>query len=133
MTPSSCVLEDRTDPALIDSTRFYRANLPGRGGDVDPHILVKWVQQDVPEGSDPIASMIIFEWKDYDLIGIEVHTLQYGDNCCMDAELLRRMNTYVIRIQSKPDFAIRIKRESLSWRQMRQTSQKTSSSLRQYT
>ncbi|PMD59054.1 uncharacterized protein K444DRAFT_613844 [Hyaloscypha bicolor E] len=41
------------------------------GGDVDPHILVKWVKQDVPEGSDPIASMIIFEWRDYDLIGIE--------------------------------------------------------------
>jgi hypothetical protein len=78
MTPSSCVLEARTDPALIDPTRFYSANLLSRGGDVDPHILVKWVKQDVPEGSDPIASMIIFEWKDYDLIGIEVHHSNLG-------------------------------------------------------
>jgi hypothetical protein len=40
------------------------------GGAVEPHILVKFMNQDVAEDSDPIASLIIFEWKDYDLIGI---------------------------------------------------------------
>lgn len=42
------------------------------GGAVEPHILVKFIKQDIPEGSDsdPIASMVIFEWKDYDLIGV---------------------------------------------------------------
>ena len=71
----SCVLGAMTMIAnsslfIIKSTSI--SNVASRGGDVDPHILVKWVKQDVPEGSDPIASMIIFEWKDYDLIGVQV-------------------------------------------------------------
>jgi hypothetical protein len=40
------------------------------GGAVDPHILVKFIKNTVEDDSDPIASMIIFEWKDYDLIGV---------------------------------------------------------------
>lgn len=40
------------------------------GGAVDPHILVKWIADTSEGDSDPIASMIIFEWKDYDLIGV---------------------------------------------------------------
>jgi hypothetical protein len=39
-------------------------------GAVDPHILVKFIKEDVQDESDPIASMVIFEWKDFDLIGI---------------------------------------------------------------
>lgn len=39
------------------------------GGPVDPHILVKF-NNDTTEDGDPMASMIIFEWKDYDLIGV---------------------------------------------------------------
>jgi hypothetical protein len=58
-----------------------------RGGDVDPHILVKWIKQDVPEGSDPIASMIIFEWKDYDLIGVSVQTLGFEFFCNTNADI----------------------------------------------
>ena len=35
---------------------------------MEPHILVKWIP--TPDGGeDPIASMVIFEWKDYDLVG----------------------------------------------------------------
>ena len=40
------------------------------GGSVEPHILVKFIKDTVDEDSDPIASMVIFEWKDYDLVGI---------------------------------------------------------------
>jgi hypothetical protein len=44
------------------------------GGAVEPHILVKFIKQDVLADSDPIASLIIFEWKDYNLIGVSVRT-----------------------------------------------------------
>ncbi|KAE8444865.1 hypothetical protein EG329_014113 [Mollisiaceae sp. DMI_Dod_QoI] len=40
------------------------------GGAVEPHILVKFIKNNVEDDSDPIASMVIFEWKDYDLIGV---------------------------------------------------------------
>lgn len=40
------------------------------GGAVDPHILVKWIKDATEDSTDPIVSMVIFEWKDYDLIGI---------------------------------------------------------------
>jgi hypothetical protein len=40
------------------------------GGDVEPHILVKFIKETADDDSDPIASMVIFEWKDYDLIGV---------------------------------------------------------------
>lgn len=41
------------------------------GGPAEPHILVKWLPttQD-SEDPDPTASMIIFEWRDYDFVGI---------------------------------------------------------------
>ncbi|CZS95574.1 related to PTM1-member of the major facilitator superfamily [Rhynchosporium agropyri] len=40
------------------------------GGDVEPHILVKFVKDTKEDDSDPITSLVIFEWKDYDLIGV---------------------------------------------------------------
>lgn len=40
------------------------------GGAVDPHILVKWMKEPEEGDADPIVSMVIFEWKDYDLIGV---------------------------------------------------------------
>lgn len=40
------------------------------GGAVDPHILVKWIKNTGEEPAEQIASMVIFEWKDYDLIGV---------------------------------------------------------------
>lgn len=38
------------------------------GGNVDPFILVKFSKADIQEG-DPLASLVIFEWNDEDLIG----------------------------------------------------------------
>ena len=33
-------------------------------------MLVKFLKEDVEDDSDPIVSMVIFEWKDFDLIGV---------------------------------------------------------------
>ncbi|KAL3423191.1 hypothetical protein PVAG01_04938 [Phlyctema vagabunda] len=40
------------------------------GGAVDPFILIKFIKQTADEGSDPIASIVVFEWKDEHLIGV---------------------------------------------------------------
>jgi hypothetical protein len=40
------------------------------GGDANPHILVKFINETREDDSDPIASIVIFEWKDFDLIGV---------------------------------------------------------------
>lgn len=40
------------------------------GGSVDPFITAKFIK-DSPEGlDDPLISLVIYEWKDEDLIGI---------------------------------------------------------------
>ena len=40
------------------------------GGSVDPFILTKFIQT-TPEGDeDPIVSLVVFEWKDEDLVGV---------------------------------------------------------------
>jgi hypothetical protein len=41
------------------------------GGPVEPHILVKFLPYTGQDETDPIASMIVFEWKDYALVGIQ--------------------------------------------------------------
>jgi len=38
------------------------------GGPVDPFILVRFDKYDGPD--DPIASLVIFEWKDVEFIGV---------------------------------------------------------------
>jgi hypothetical protein len=40
------------------------------GGDVDPFIEIVFLNDTVKEGTDPIVSLVIFEWKDFDLVGI---------------------------------------------------------------
>ncbi|OJJ50986.1 hypothetical protein ASPZODRAFT_55881 [Penicilliopsis zonata CBS 506.65] len=39
------------------------------GGSVDPFILTKFVQETLPEDSDALVSLVIFEWSDEELIG----------------------------------------------------------------
>jgi hypothetical protein len=51
------------------------------GGNVDPFILVKFSKAENLEG-DPLASLVIFEWNDEELIG------QYRS---ADAEVCPRM------------------------------------------
>ena len=41
------------------------------GGPVDPFILIKFIPPpDGPQEGDPTVSLVVFEWKDRDLIGI---------------------------------------------------------------
>lgn len=40
------------------------------GGPVDPFILVKFLNTSNSDVKDPIASLVIFEWKDRNLVGI---------------------------------------------------------------
>lgn len=42
----------------------------GWGGSVDPFILVKFLNKDNNTDPKPVVSMVIFEWKDVDLIGV---------------------------------------------------------------
>jgi len=40
------------------------------GGNVDPFILTKFMKpEDIPEGEDPVVSLVVFEWQDKHLIG----------------------------------------------------------------
>ena len=39
------------------------------GGQIDPFILVKFRKNTVEGDSDPLVSLVMFEWKDEDLIG----------------------------------------------------------------
>jgi hypothetical protein len=71
------------------------------GGSVEPHILVKFIKDTAEDESDPIVSMIIFEWKDYDLIGvlptadsINVHPIQCFPRI--------RINMNVERVHMRP-------------------------------
>lgn len=40
------------------------------GGPVDPFILVKFLNNTLPEGDDPTVSLLLFEWKDRKFIGV---------------------------------------------------------------
>lgn len=41
------------------------------GGNVDPYIEVVFVNDTVKPDTDPVVSLLIFEWKDIDLIGVK--------------------------------------------------------------
>lgn len=57
------------------------------GGPVDPFILVKFLNDTAPEGDDPVASLVIFEWRDGNLVGIPDPDLQ--------AQVRRPMTTHI--------------------------------------
>ncbi|EJP64805.1 Transmembrane receptor, eukaryota [Beauveria bassiana ARSEF 2860] len=40
------------------------------GGPVDPFILVKFLNNTLPQGDDPTVSLVIFEWKDKSFVGV---------------------------------------------------------------
>ncbi|KAG6147634.1 hypothetical protein E4U28_006602 [Claviceps purpurea] len=56
-----------------NANRQYCSGMYSRtawGGPVDPFIRVKFLNSTVPEGTDPIVSLVIFQWTDKDLVGI---------------------------------------------------------------
>lgn len=72
------------------------------GGAIDPFILVKFLANTVPDGSDPIVSLVIFEWKDEPLIGIyptadSIQVLADQLGCCATANFHLRRNIFVTR------------------------------------
>ncbi len=40
------------------------------GGDTDPFIETKFIKTTPPDGEDPLVSLVIFEWRDEDLVGV---------------------------------------------------------------
>ena len=40
------------------------------GGDTDPFIATTFTKVGEEADSDPLVSLVIFEWKDHDLVGI---------------------------------------------------------------
>lgn len=40
------------------------------GGPVDPFILIKFMDTGSNPAADPVVSLVVFEWKDEDFIGI---------------------------------------------------------------
>ncbi|CAI4217979.1 unnamed protein product [Parascedosporium putredinis] len=63
------VVMDQTDDNSRRCTGMYSKS--AWGGNVDPYIQVVFVNDTVKPDTDPIISLLIFEWKDLDLIGVE--------------------------------------------------------------
>ena len=40
------------------------------GGDTDPFILTKFIGNAPKGDEDPVVSLVIFEWRDEDLVGV---------------------------------------------------------------
>ncbi|GJC86817.1 membrane protein PTM1 [Colletotrichum liriopes] len=56
------------------------------GGPVDPYINVMFLPKEVPADQDPVVSLVIFEWKDEDLIGVrESPDAENKIGICQDA------------------------------------------------
>lgn len=47
-------------------------NMDDWGGPVDPYIQVNFDKMTVTDDSDPVVSLIIFEWRDEPLIGVQL-------------------------------------------------------------
>ncbi|KAM0818960.1 putative Membrane protein PTM1 [Seiridium cardinale] len=47
------------------------------GGPVDPFISIVFPKADVPDDQDPIVSIVIFEWKDESLVGVQADPTSY--------------------------------------------------------
>ena len=40
------------------------------GGDTDPFVLTKFIKNTPKGDEDPVVSLVIFEWRDEDLVGV---------------------------------------------------------------
>ena len=40
------------------------------GGDTDPFIETKFIKITPPDDQDPLVSLVIFEWRDENLVGV---------------------------------------------------------------
>ncbi|KAJ2893899.1 lung seven transmembrane receptor domain-containing protein [Zalerion maritima] len=61
-------MQDATDENKQRCEGMYSRN--AWGGPVDPFIQIKFFKESIEGGDDPIASLVLFEWKDQDFIGV---------------------------------------------------------------
>lgn len=47
------------------------------GGPVDPFILIKFTDVGKEQNGDPIVSLVVFEWRDEDFVGIRPNPESY--------------------------------------------------------
>ena len=59
------------------------------GGAMDPFILTKFISPKSMDDVDPIVSIVVFEWRDKDLIGVPVE----GENGEMEVRSATRKRT----------------------------------------
>ncbi len=64
------------------------------GGPVDPFILLKFMKQEKAE--DSLVSMIIFEWRDRNLVGVPIAD-GYGNVSCLDPQPIDTLS-FVTRV-----------------------------------
>lgn len=108
------------------------------GGPTEPHILIEFQKDETTDDTDPIVSLIVFEWKDYDLVG----RLPTADSTqvqlfaqpaqCPTADFCTRKNTYATRRLSTMASAVATRPDSSSWQRMLVISGRTKYTHRQY-
>lgn len=99
------------------------------GGPVDPFILVKFLNDTAPEGDDPIASLVIFEWRDGNLVGIPDPDLQAQVRRLMAIFITHTVLSFTdgafysdlrsaTKVPLRTDTATQPTRDNLSWPRM---------------
>jgi hypothetical protein len=101
------------------------------GGPVEPHIEIDFVKNTAEDDTDPTMSLIIFEWKDYDLVGLlptpdSVQVVPTSSSSHMKfSNVHTRKSTYAIQRQSTMDGVIALRPENSYWQKMLPPSQRT--------
>jgi hypothetical protein len=82
------------------------------GGNVDPFILTKFMKpEDIPEGEDPVISLVVFEWQDKHLIGKPVDDdvsyidgIRSGESLVKtDTSIMNSVSTFATKAMSMLD------------------------------
>lgn len=62
------LFENNNDPNQEQCSGMYSKS--SWGGSVDPFILAKFRKAQAPDDADPFVSIVIFEFKDRDFVGV---------------------------------------------------------------
>lgn len=72
-TTLSCTLANELKIDQKDSNRQQCSGMYSRkawGGDTDPFVLTKFIKATPPGDEDPLVSLVVFEWRDEDYVGV---------------------------------------------------------------
>lgn len=105
------------------------------GGSVEPFILAKFIKPDGEISTNPTVSLVIFEWKDVDLIGV-VPSDTYVVGCARNkpwswTNIAYRENPFATKRMWTTTSATALSSVNSYWHLMPPKSQTTLSSLRQ--